>query len=149
MSRLANLATDRRGSMAVETALVAPVLVLLGLGAFEVSMMVARQNELQSAAADAAAIVMAARPQTPAQFNAIGDVVRQSAGLTRDEVSIAPVYRCGIEHGQVADPASCGDHENVSTMLRISMTERYSPLWASFGVGGPLTFRVTRTVQLS
>ncbi|MCB2056947.1 MAG: pilus assembly protein, partial [Novosphingobium sp.] len=39
--------------MLVETAIVAPVLVLMSMGAFQVSQVVARQTELQGAAAEA------------------------------------------------------------------------------------------------
>ncbi|OZA93393.1 MAG: hypothetical protein B7X57_05165 [Erythrobacter sp. 34-65-8] len=43
---------DRRGSIAIETALVAPVLAVLALGSFEVGSLVSRQHELQTAAAE-------------------------------------------------------------------------------------------------
>ena len=52
---LATLLRDTRGAMLIETAIVAPVLVLMSLGAFQVSTMVARQSELQSAVAEASA----------------------------------------------------------------------------------------------
>jgi len=48
---LARLARDERGAMLIETAFIAPVLILMSLGAFQVSQVVARQTELQEAAA--------------------------------------------------------------------------------------------------
>ena len=56
------LLRDARGSMAIETAIVAPVLAMLSVGGFEVSAMVARQTELQSAASEAEGIALAASP---------------------------------------------------------------------------------------
>ena len=60
VSRIARIRRNEDGSMAIETAFVAPILLVLALGGFEVSSMVARQTELQSAAAEAAAVVRAA-----------------------------------------------------------------------------------------
>ena len=48
---LHRLARDERGAMLIETAIVAPTLVLMSLGAYQISGVVARQSELQSAAA--------------------------------------------------------------------------------------------------
>lgn len=145
---LASLAGDRAGTMTIETALVAPVLVLMSLGAFEVSMMVARQSELQSAAADAAAIVMAAHPTTQEQIAAIRNVVRASAGLADNQVTITRVYRCGTAPNYVEASAACSPDDEVSTVLRITMTDTYAPAWTGFGVGEALDYRVVRTVQL-
>lgn len=50
------LAADQTASMAIETALVTPVLVVMTLGGFEASAMVARQSELQSAVAEATSL---------------------------------------------------------------------------------------------
>ena len=64
MSMLTRLLSDRAGAMTIETALVAPILLTLSLGGVEAGSMVARQSELQSAAAEALNIVQAA-PQPP------------------------------------------------------------------------------------
>jgi Flp pilus assembly protein TadG len=150
MSGIADrLASDRAGSMAIETAIVAPVLLLLSLGAFQVSMMVARQSELQSAAAEAGAIVMAVKPTTAAQLAAIERVVESSSGLAPDQVTITRIYRCGTSAAYTETSTACGSEEEVSTFLRVAMTDRYTPEWARFGVGRPLTYRVTRMVQVS
>ena len=52
---LRTLAAETRGAMIVETAVVAPVLILLALGCFEVSQIVSRQHELQSGISEAEA----------------------------------------------------------------------------------------------
>lgn len=143
------LAAHSAGSIAVETAIVAPVLLLMSLGGFQVSMMIARQNELQSAAAEAAAIVMAAQPDTQAKVDTIENVIATSAGLDADQVTITRLVRCGTAPSYVADGSLCSNGVEVSTFLRIAMTDTYTPAWTQVGVGGPLTYRVTRTVQLS
>jgi Flp pilus assembly protein TadG len=57
---LLSLRRDARGTMAIETAIVAPVLALMAIGSFEVGSMVSRQQELQSAASEAESIILAA-----------------------------------------------------------------------------------------
>ena len=53
---LHRLLRDSQGVAAIETALVAPVLILLSLGSFQISQMVARQHELSNGADEAAAM---------------------------------------------------------------------------------------------
>ena len=52
-STLARLCLDTRGTAVIETAIIAPVLICMALGGFEVSNMVARQHDLQNGAARA------------------------------------------------------------------------------------------------
>lgn len=146
---LQRLRRDQAGAIAIETALIAPLLVLLSLGAFQVSMLVARQSELQGAAAEAATIVMAAKPETEAEIESIVDVLRQSAGLDEGQVTIDEVYRCGTDEAHVAASESCDPGEEVSTFLQIVLTDRLTPPWARIGFGLPIDYRVVRTVQLS
>ena len=62
---------NQRGAVIIETAFVAPVLALLGLGAFQVSQAVARQHELQAGADDAAAMALAGWNDDTAQVTAL------------------------------------------------------------------------------
>lgn len=135
--------------MAIETAIVAPVLVLMSVGAFQVSEMVARQNELQSAAAEAEAIVLAKMPDSQSEIDTIKAIIMASADLTADQVTITTVVRCNSAANYVASAAACGANDEISTFLQIFMTDTYTPQWTEFGVGEPLVYRLTRTVQLS
>jgi hypothetical protein len=140
---------DPSGAVAIETALVVPVLVLLSLGAFQVSMLVARQNELQSAVAEAATIVLAAKPETPAEIQTIENVLEDTAGLGPEQVSITKVFRCGDDEDHVAASDLCDPEAEVSTFLRILVTDTLTPRWAGIGFGRPIEYRVVRTIQLS
>ena len=146
---LRRLADDRRGSMAIETAIVAPVLALMSVGAFQVSAMVARQSELQSAVAEAEAIVLAVPPTTQAQIDTVKSVIMASTGLPTSKVTVSKVYRCDSIETYAVSAAACGTTAEVSTFLRIYMTDTYTPQWTELGVGEPLVYRVTRTIQLS
>lgn len=137
------------GAMAIETALVAPILATLTLGGFEASRMVARNAELQSAIGEAEAIVMAAPPDTIAKQNTIEAIIEQTTGLADDQVELFPIYRCGTSETRVIDPTSCGSGVALSTYIFINLSETYTPEWTHFGIGHPVNFSVSRTVQIS
>jgi hypothetical protein len=142
------IAGATRGTMAIETAIIAPVLIVLSVGGFEVSSMVARQSELQSAAAEAASIVRAVSPETSAQRDTIRDVLKVSTGLGDDDVSVVEIYRCGTATDYVSTD-SCLTTERRSIYIRVTLEDTYTPTWTQFGVGGPIDYNVVRTVQIS
>lgn len=140
---------DTHGSMAIETAVIAPMLVLLSVGGFEASTMVARQSELQSAAAEATSIVLATTPESQEEINAIADVIETSSGLDEESVTLSLVYRCGTASTMTSNTDSCANAELLSTYIRIQMTDSYTPQWTHFGFGHALDYSVDRTVQIS
>lgn len=134
--------------MAIETAIIAPVLITLSIGGFEIGSIVARQTELQSAAAEAAAIVRAATPATSQERTAIRDVVAASTGLETGQVSVTEIYRCADATAYVTSADSCSGGVVVNKFIRLAIADTYQPLWSQFGMGSELTFNVTRTVQV-
>lgn len=145
---LSRFQRDTDGAMIIETAIIAPVLVLMSLGAFQVSGMVARQSELQSAAAEASAIALAAKPDTDAKLVTVKNVVMASTGLTTDKVTIQAAVRCGTSQNYVTATDSCGT-QRPSRYVKIYLTDTYTPAWTQFGVGSPLNYNVTRYVMIS
>ncbi|KLE35485.1 TadE/TadG family type IV pilus assembly protein [Aurantiacibacter luteus] len=144
---IARVRGDEHGSMAIETAFVAPVLLVMALGGFEVSTMVARQTELQSAAAEAAQVVRASAPETAAQRQTIHDILVVSSRLEDDQVSITPLYRCGTSEDYVTVAGSCGSDVEYQ-FIRIDLEDTYEPIWTSFGVSEGFDYNISRTVQV-
>lgn len=148
----ARLAHCEAGAMAVEAVIIAPVLITLAIGGFEVSSIVARQTELQSAAAEAAAIVRASAPETTAQRTAIRDIVATSTSLTAQEVSVVEVYRCGNGLRYRTSSAECAglwwwdEDQGISKYIKVTIADSYQPMWTEFGFGTALRFNVTRTI---
>lgn len=136
------------GSMAIETAILAPVLVGLSIGAFEIGSLIARQTELQTAAAEAAAIVRASTPATSQERLAIRNVVATSTQLYSWQVSVVEIYRCADSTSYVTSAESCSSGVVVNKFIRVAIWDYYEPIWAQFGLGSSLTFNVTRTVQV-
>ena len=144
---LRRLRRDDAGSMAIETAIIAPVLLALSLGGYEVGSIVARQTELQSAVAEAAAIVRASAPEDANARTTIRDILMVSAGLTSDQVSVTEIYRCGTNTSYVTTADSCGSARE-NTYIRVTVSDTYHPMWTEFGLGSSVDFAVTRTIQV-
>jgi Flp pilus assembly protein TadG len=141
------LGRDQRGTMVIETAIVTPVLVLLSLGAYQVSAMVAKQSELDSAAAEGAAIALASAPDTSAKRATLHDIIVASTGLPSDNVTVSDAYRCNGASAYVTTACSSGQVQ--ANYVKIYMTTTYTPTWTQWGIGSPITYQVTRYVQYS
>ena len=161
---LSKLRADDNGAMAIETAFLVPVLATLSIGGFEASQMIARHGELQSAIAEASAIVQASPPETDSERNVVEDVIEASTGLADNEVNLEVVYRCGVEEEFVQSKATClgedatddndedeGGYttEEISTFIRIRIQDDYTPEWVNYGIGDTIEYDVQRTVQVS
>ena len=146
---ISRLRHDPIGSMAIETALVAPALVLLGAGTYDASAMVARQTELQSAAAEATSIVLAASPETQAELDNIEDIVEDSTGLTDSQVTLTRRFRCGTATTLINDLSLCANSDLLSTYIELQFDDTYTPVWTHFGIGSNVQYNVDRMVQIS
>ncbi|MFA9201690.1 MAG: TadE/TadG family type IV pilus assembly protein [Cypionkella sp.] len=143
---------DRAGSMAVETAIVAPVLATMTLGAFEASVMLSRQQQLQSAANQAAEIVLAASNGSGVSSNDLKTIIVSSLGLQSNQLTIVPRYRCDDAATLLATapgPSDCPSSKPVYQYVQLTLTETYTPTWTSYGIGSPLNYNIVRTVQVS
>jgi Flp pilus assembly protein TadG len=144
------LARCTRGVAVIETALVAPILLTLALGGYEVSAIVVRQSELQSAAAEAMNIVQASPPTDAAARTAIRNVLKASTGITNDNnATVVEIYRCATDAAFVTDKTTCTETQAVSTYIRITLQETYNPSWTRFGIGSAINYNLVRTVQIS
>lgn len=150
------LATDRRGSIAVETALILPVLATLTFGVFEAGSIFARQQVLQNAALEGETIALAINQGAEAELSEIADVIVDTAGLSSENVAVTRFYRCDVADTRVTTPNACAigvpvgsPLPLVSTYLEITLTDRYTPSWTQFGMGRPIDYNIKRTVQIS
>ena len=143
---------DARGTITIETAIVAPVLVLMGLGSFDVSQMVSKQSDLQSVAAEAEAIVQASPPTDSAGRDKVRDVLKTSIDPDNtnphDTETVTEIYRCGSGDYSITLP-TCATGSKLSKYIKLVLTNTYTPGWTSFGVGHPINYNVVRMVQIS
>jgi Flp pilus assembly protein TadG len=148
----ARLRSDRRGTITIEMAIIAPVLVLMGLGSFDVSELVSRQSDLQSAAAEAETIVQASAPTDSAARDKVREIMKSSIDPDNtnpnDTETVSLIYRCGTGDYQTLLPV-CATGTKLSTYIKIELTDSYAPRWTSFGVGHTIDYDVVRMVQIS
>lgn len=162
MTRLANLSArlrgETRGAVAIETALVAPLLILMSVGGFEVSEMVARQHELQGGAAEATAIALAANQGATTDVNELKAMLQDSLDLDSNNVKVTKLFRCDADTAFVPLASDCygpDDSERelrkkrVSSYVKIELRDTFTPTWSKIGLGKPLSYKVDRTIQLS
>lgn len=150
LSKLAKtFANSERGSVAIETAFILPILATMTLGGLEVSSIVSRQAELQTSMAEAAAVVVARPPAEASDRATLEAIIEASAGLPADQVSMQLRYRCDTATTLESNASSCGTTAVVSEFIIITMTDTYTPAWTDFGIGGPVNFNITRRVQIS
>lgn len=143
-----SLFTDNAGSTVIETALVLPPLLIMSMGTFEVSRMVARQNELQKAANEAGDVVLASIPDTDAKRTALQQVLMTSTGLTADHVTVAQVYRCSGGTTFVSVVTACTS--GYSTYIQVTLTDTYTPAWtAILKLGSSANYNIVRQVQIA
>ena len=138
---------DAKGIAAVETVLVMPALLAMALGAFEVSRMIARQTELQAAMAQASSVALATEPTSDARRATLQGILQTSTGLGANNITLIAAYRCGTATAYVSDATTCGT-ARVSSFLKVTITDSYTPTWTQFGVGSALSFNVTRYVMI-
>lgn len=139
---------DVHGTMAIETAIVAPLLATMAFGAFDVSMMVSHEQKLQSAANEATEIVLAAANGSGIQSNDLKTLLESSLGLTDSQLQLDPEYRCGTGDISTSMP-TCATGTPVYTYVKLTITDTYSPSWTNFGIGSDVFFNIVRTVQTS
>lgn len=149
LAAIGALARDDRGAMAIETAIVAPVLVLLALASFETSNIVSRQHELQSGVSEAEAIVLAANVGAATDTDSLKSSLMESLSLNEDQVTVSKLYRCGAATSLVASKESCGEDDVISTYVRLRLQDDYHPIWKTFGFKRDFYFNIERTVQTS
>ena len=149
MRKLLSFLRDNRGSVVVETALVAPVLALMSVGAFQVSQAVARQHELQTGANEAASLALAGWKHDTGDIVAVKTVIKRTLSLSDSQVTLARKFRCGSDTALVDDRATCTPGTIVTSYLQIRLTDTYRPMWSDFGVGSDIAYDVRRLVVVS
>lgn len=147
---LNRIGLDSTGSTVIETAILLPPLLMLSIGSFDISRMLARQSELQKAANEASDIVRATVPDTDQKKATVKSVIMDSSGLATDKITLTTVYRCGTDNAFTTTSTNCNTNANkLSTYIKLIITDTYTPFWTKFGVSSGFTYSVTRQVQLS
>ncbi len=144
---LSKLAARIDGTALIETAIVAPVLIMMSVGVFEASRMVARQSELQSTAEQATEITLATVPSTQSELDKVKAKLMASSGLNEARIQLVYKYRCGTGTISTTKP-TCSD-DSLNTYISMAISDEYQPIWTEFGISRSFEYHVNRTVQIS
>lgn len=134
--------------MIVETALITPLLLIMSIGAYDVSRLIARQTELQEVASEVAAIAMA-QVAADRNLDQLQDIAVAAANVDDDKVSITEFVKCGTSTDLQAAGHECPEGEETSTMLVIDIDDTYVPYYSNFGVKHRVELNISRSVQVS
>lgn len=140
------LAREANGTMVIETAIIAPVLVLLSLGAYQVSNLVARQSELQSAMGMAESVALASSIDTADERLTLANIIAVSTGLKANQITVAERFRCNSSAERVIATSYCTDGDKVSRYVDVTLVDTYEPIWTEFGVGSDIALVVDRQI---
>lgn len=139
---------DAAGTMIIETAIIAPVLILLSLGAYQVSSLVARHSELQSAMGVAESVALASQPDTDEKRTTLKNIIAASTGLAAANIQVAGAYRCNSAQTVFVAESSCSAGDKVSRYVKVQLNDNFAPVWREFGMGDDVTLRLERYILI-
>lgn len=160
VAKLRRFLGDTRGSVLIETAFIAPILILMTLAGVEISSIIARQTELQTIAGNAQQIIISASPENETELAATIEDVKAyvvaeskltfttNASVTPGQVGVVRRYRCGNNSERQAASSCANASQTRSSYIVINMATNYDPVWTNYGIGHTMTFRVQRAVQV-
>jgi hypothetical protein len=63
-------------------------------------------------------------------------------------VQITQLFRCDAAATTTTNSSTCTDTTKpIYQYVKLTLTDSYTPLWTSFGVGHTISYNVVRTVQ--
>jgi Flp pilus assembly protein TadG len=146
-SLVSRLRAEKDGAVLIETAFVAPVLILMSLGAFQVSTLVARNSELVGAVAEAQSMILATDLDSQQQRDQLKDLLADSTRLPADNITVEQAFRCNQDMSYANTFAACESGDRVSTFIKIEVSDTYTPVWTKLGIADPIEFRVDRYIM--
>lgn len=144
---------ERRGTAIIETAFILPLLLLLSIGAFDITRYVTRQQELQDAAAQVFNISMASNPSTVdgspgVELSKLKQILMDTTGLPAYQVWVLEVTRCEGDTNVYAANFACPTGQEKSNMLWVFMIDQVEPVYAKISGLEPRIMVVSRWAQI-
>lgn len=142
---LSRLGRSERGVAALEFCIVLPVLLLLLLGTYDVSRLIARRVDLQQAVTETAGLAIARPPRDGESLDYLRDAAAEAAGVPPGNVTLGRQVRC---NNVVADTPACPSQGDFALYVSISISSVYTPSWRHFSVQGNVPMNVSRTMRI-
>jgi|GEM_PF-7131650 len=139
------LRRSERGVAALEFCIVLPVLLLLLLGTFDVSRLIARRVDLQQAVTETVGLAIAQPPQDGQNLAYLQNAAAAAAGVPASNVTVVRQARC---NNVVANTLACPNQSQFALYVSITISGTYTPNWRHFGVSATVPMVVSRTLRI-
>lgn len=143
LRQLSKFLGNQEGVVTIELAIAAPVLAIMSYGMFDVANAVAHRNSMQQASEEVALLVMA-KPPSDGNVDYIKAAAAEATGLDTEDISAEVIHFCNDEEQETLD---CDTDEDSASYVVMNFSDSYTPMWVSFGVGGPIDMSVTRKTR--
>jgi pilus assembly protein CpaE len=141
---LRRLTTCRKGAIAVETAVVAPILALCVLALADFGMAVNERIKLASAARAGAQAAMSDATNTAR----ITLMVQQAASLNVNQLSVGVSTACGCSDGTaITCGSTCANGANSQNYVTVNVSETYPLLLTYPGLGSTIALGTSATMR--
>ena len=117
-----------------------------GLGPLEIQRVVAVEDVAQHDVGEAEIIALAAASGATTDVTRIKSILKVSADLDDEQITVTRFYRCNANQATVTSPDSCNEDDVVTDYIRLTISDSYTPIWTDFGVGETVNMQVERTV---
>lgn len=131
------------GVATIELAIAAPVLAIMSYGMFDVANAVAHRNSMQQASEEVAMLVMA-KPPSDGNVDYIRAAAMEATGLSDEDITTNVIHYCNEVEQETLD---CDTDQDSASYVVVNLTDSYTPMWVSFGIGGPIDMSVTRKTR--
>jgi len=135
------------GSVAIEFALGAPILLLLLAGVIDLGMAVHNAMALENAVHVGVQTAVTMKEPT---VEAIRDAVKAASGLAPDSVTVTPKLYCECPSTGRDDTCTvrCPPGEAMRRYASVSATQSYTPILPLWGIGQPMTLNSQLRLRL-
>ena len=127
-----------RGAVAVELAMVAPIMILMLMGAIDFGGAIFERMRLESAARAGAQYALRTTFSTE-DVAGIEASVGQATGLDMEDVSVSAEISCECAGAAATCGQPCSGTAQPSTYVTVSLTKPYQTLFPYPGIPNPLT----------
>lgn len=143
IKRLKNLSRDDRGAVIVELAIVAPMIALLTVGIVDMSNGFSRKLKIEQAAQRSIEKIMNTSASDTIENTLAAEAAAQ-ANVPLDNVTVAYRLECD---GVVTDADECGEDQESSQWISVTVTDKYEPMFARHfgGINGDGTYHLEAT----
>lgn len=139
------IARAQEGVAAIEFCLTLPILLMMTVGAYDISQMIATRMDYQQALTEVAGLAIAQPPQGES-YGYLKNAAATAAKVDAEKITITSDYRCN--NASVTGSTCPNATDERALYVSITVTGNYTPKWQHFGIDASVPMTITRTVRV-